>query len=303
MRETKFILVEGMPGTGKSTLSQFVHLQLQANGRPSYWCHEERAAHPVRLFYEPDRHRSWSDYCDEATARWQSYAHELQEQDGVAVLDAAVLQNHVRSMMIFCCDRNAILDLVGRIESQIASLNPVWIYLKPTDVEQNFRDVFETRGQQVLQLWIGAHDRFPYTRRAQVDGYPGFIGFWKEFDEIADRIFERLSISKLWQNISNGDWGAQYSEILDFLDLRVPSESSSLIVLEHFSGKYVPLDNPAASGVTLDARDGCLIASVDQPTFDVQDGPIGCYREVRLIPNGISRDCPDGMFSTARAAR
>jgi hypothetical protein len=39
----------------------------------------------------------------------------------------------------------------------------------------------------------------------------------------------------------------------------------------------------------LEIRDGDLIATVDQPTIDVQQGPIGCFREVRLIPNATNR--------------
>jgi hypothetical protein len=275
-----------MSGTGKSTASQFINLQLHANGRPSHWCHEERAAHPVRLFYEPDRHLSSSDYSEEAASRWQSYAQQLRGQDHVPVLDAAILQNHVRSMLLFDCDRNAILDLVGRIESLIALLDPVLIYLRPKDIESNFRDVVDVRGQRMLELWIENHDKFPYTRRAQSGGYSGFIAFWREFGEISDRVFERLGISKLRQNVSHDDWDARYRGILNFLDLPLPADSSPSPVLERFTGKYVPLEDHTASEVMLQARDGCLIAAVDQPTIDVQRGPMGCFREVRLIPQG-----------------
>ena len=289
VRDTKVILVEGMPGTGKSTVSQFINLQLHANGRPSNWCHEERAAHPVRLFYEPDRHLSWSDYSEEAASRWQSYAQELHGQDQIPVLDAAILQNHVRSMLLFDCDRNAILDLVCRIESLIASLDPVLIYLRPNDIERNFRDVVDVRGERMLELWIEDHDKFPYTRRAQSGGYPGFIAFWREFGEISDRVFEGLAISKLRQNLSRDDWDERYREILDFLDVPLPSDFSAPPDLERFTGKYVRLDDRTGSGVMLQARDGCLIASVNQPTIDVHRGPIGCFREVRLIPKGKKR--------------
>ncbi len=289
MQDTRIILVEGMPGTGKSTVSQFINLQLNANGQPAYWCHEERTPHPLHLFYEPEKHISWSDYSNETVSRWQSYAHELHGQDQIAVLDAAILQNHVRSMLIFDCDRNAILDLVRRIENLIASLDPVLIYLKPKDVERNFRDVVDVRGQRMLELWIEAHDQYPYTRRAQAGGHPGFIAFWEEFGEISDLVFEGLTISKLRQNVSSDDWDARYGEILDFLDLPLPPDSSPSQVLERFTGKYVPLDNHTAPGFMLQAREGCLVASVDQPTIDVNRGPIGCFREVRLIPKGKNR--------------
>ncbi|MDF1745295.1 MAG: hypothetical protein P1V19_16465 [Gimesia sp.] len=289
MLDSRIIIVDGMPGTGKSTVSQFIHLQLHAMGRPSHWCHEELATHPVRLFYDPERHLSWSDYNEEAASCWQRYAHELHTQNQTAILDAAIFQNHLRSMLIFNCDRNAILDLVCRIERLIASLNPVLIYLRPKDIEKNFRDVVEVRGQRMLELWIEAHDQYPYTHRLQVSGYSGFIAFWNEFGDISDRIFEGLAITNLRQDISNEDWGARYREILEFLELPLPFEPSSSSVLDRFTGNYVPLDTNAGAGFVLQARDGCLVVAVDQPTFDVARGPIGRFHEVCLIPNGKNR--------------
>ena len=289
MRDTGIILVEGMPGTGKSTVSQFISRQLHANGRASYWCHEERATHPVRLFYEPGRHLSSSDYSEEAESRWQSYAHELLGQDQIAVLDAAILQNHVRSMLLFDCDRNAILDLVRRIERLLTALDPVLIYLKPDDVEGIFRNSVKTRGQRLLDLWIQTHEQFPYARRAQAGGYAGFIAFWEELGEVSDRIYERLTVAKLQQNIPSDDSGARYGRILDFLDLPVPCGTSSSRTLERFTGEYVPLDDDAASGFILKAREECLVVLSDEPTMDVRQGPIGCFREVRFIPKGKNK--------------
>lgn len=289
MPDPRIILVDGMPGTGKSTVSQFINLQLNANNRPAFWCHEERASHPLCLFFDPQRHLSWSDYSQEGASRWQSYADELRGQDQIAVLDAALLQNHVRSMLIFNCDRNAILDLVHRIENLIASLDPVLIYLKPQDVERNFHDVVEVRGQRLLELWIEAHDQYAYTRRALSGGYPGFIAFWEQFGEISDCVFGGLTISKLRQIASNDDWDDRYAEILDFLSLPRATDPWPSSAFERFTGRYVPLDDHNATGFFLQSRDGCLVASVDRPTFDSHRGPIGRFREVRLIPQGEDR--------------
>ncbi|MCA9022781.1 MAG: AAA family ATPase, partial [Planctomycetaceae bacterium] len=119
MDDTRIILVEGMPGTGKSTVSQFVHQHLQTRGYDSYWYHEEAATHPVRLFYQPKQHRSWFDYCESVVTCWENFTLQLQERNQIAVLDAGILQNHVRSMLIFDCNRNLMLDLVSRIEKRI----------------------------------------------------------------------------------------------------------------------------------------------------------------------------------------
>ncbi len=287
--DTQLILVEGMPGTGKSTVSQLIDQQLSTTGQPSHWCHEESADHPVRLLYDLGRHRSSSDYCEEAVSLWQSYADRLRQQDSIAVLDAAVLQNHIRSMMIFCCETSAQLDLVGRIDGVIAHLQPVWIYLNPTDIEKTISDVVAARGQRMLDLWIKAHDEYPCSRRTQTSGYDGFIAFWEEFCEISDRALDRVSAVKLRQNVAHDAWETGHHEILDFLGLPSPAGPASVDTLDRLVGAYVPLHDASASAFTLRTGEGCLIASVDQPTIDIRRGPIGCFREARLIPRGNDR--------------
>jgi hypothetical protein len=286
LRDQKLILVEGMPGTGKSTVAQFVSTQLRAAGRPSSWCHEERAAHPVALFYE---HRSWAEYVEEAVKLWSSCADELRSGHQIAVLDGAVMQNHARSMLLFGCPWDPILELVRRVEVTIAPLHPVWIYLKPADVENNFRHIVELRGARLLELWLRNQDQFPYATRARAFGFPGFIAFWKEFDELCDRVFDVLSIGKLRPNTSLGNWDIRRGEILNFLGQPFTVDSVSPVELERFTGEYMPSRNQSSGAFALHAKEGCLIMTCSDPTIDVHRGPIGCYREVRLIPKDKNR--------------
>jgi hypothetical protein len=289
VRDTNLILVEGMPGTGKSTVSQFIDLQLRAQGQASFWCHEERAGHPVRLFYASQRHLSWSDYCEEAASLWQNYARQLHARGQIAVLDASILQNHLRSMLLFDSGWSPILDLVRTIENLLVPLRPVWIYLKPNDVERNFRDVVETRGQSLLDLWIEAQERFPYASRKEAKGFSGFIAFWQEFGELADRVFDDLTIPKLRQVVTHAASEPHIGGILEFLDVPLSSDRSPLPVLDRFVGEYLPVDDHTARAFTLQAKGGFLIMCCDRPTMDVRQGPIGCYREIRLISNGQNR--------------
>ena len=83
--DTKLVLVDGTPGTGKSTVSQFINLQLRVNGFLSQWHHEEDI-HPVRQFYDAARHRTWSGYTEEVASLWLGYTNEL---DGLRFIRCA----------------------------------------------------------------------------------------------------------------------------------------------------------------------------------------------------------------------
>ena len=66
MQNTKLILLEGLPGTGKSTNAYFLSRQLELNGYACRWIHEVARPHPVLFF-------------DEASLTYEQY-HAFTEQ-------------------------------------------------------------------------------------------------------------------------------------------------------------------------------------------------------------------------------
>ena len=283
--DTKLVLVDGMPGTGKSTVSQFINMQLRDNGFSSQWHHEE-ANHPVRQFYVAARHQTWSDYAKEVLALWQMYVNEMGRLNRISVLDAALFQTHVRSMLIFDADRNAILELIHSVASTIAPLNPRLVYLKPASVEEHFREVAQIRGQRMLGLWVESHDQYPYTLHSSTSGYSAFLAFWEEYGKITDSIYESLNISKLRQNASIESWHARLSQICEFLNLSNPVGTCSTFDFARFAGEYALLDDDTSPRFRLQLRDECLVASVSNPTYDPNRCPIVRFEQTLLIPIG-----------------
>ena len=52
MIDTRLILLEGLPGTGKTTNSDFLRIQLELNGNKANWIHEVSCPHPTSFFDE-----------------------------------------------------------------------------------------------------------------------------------------------------------------------------------------------------------------------------------------------------------
>jgi len=52
MTNSRLILLEGMPSTGKTTNARFIHIQLERNGINAKWIHEVAMPHPVLFFDE-----------------------------------------------------------------------------------------------------------------------------------------------------------------------------------------------------------------------------------------------------------
>lgn len=52
MTDTRLIMLEGLPSTGKSTNADFLRMQLERNGKKVKWIHEVTRLHPVLFFDE-----------------------------------------------------------------------------------------------------------------------------------------------------------------------------------------------------------------------------------------------------------
>jgi len=284
MPSTRLVVVEGIPGSGKSTAAQFINVQLRRHGVASRWYHEGLKPHPVYTFYDGTRHRTADDYSDDAVSRWQTFVGEVRSSEQVCTLDAALFQNHVRSMLYHDCGRQRILALGRRIESIVSVLDPVLLYLRPADVQRTLRDICRMRGERLMELWLQNHDQFPYAQRHGRRGYAGIIAFWNEFRALSDRLFAELDIRKLAIDTSGRDWGHHRQQICELLDLPPPERPPSEEYLDRFVGSYVHRERSGERGFTLLADSACLVARSEQASMRVDEGPLGCFREVRFIP-------------------
>lgn len=52
METSKLILIEGIPGSGKSTITQAISINLEASGIKHKWWYEEERGHPVYMFHD-----------------------------------------------------------------------------------------------------------------------------------------------------------------------------------------------------------------------------------------------------------
>jgi len=58
MYDTRLIILEGLPSTGKSTNSDFLRMQLERNDKKVKWIHEVAHPHPTSFFSEACLRRS-----------------------------------------------------------------------------------------------------------------------------------------------------------------------------------------------------------------------------------------------------
>jgi hypothetical protein len=110
---SRLVLVEGLPGTGKSTTAQFLALHAARHGRRARWYYEEEAGHPVTGSYHPSA---------DPLARWAAFVRAAGQADELVVLESAWLQWPILALLRHDLAPEAILAVVGEIAVLLAAL-------------------------------------------------------------------------------------------------------------------------------------------------------------------------------------
>jgi hypothetical protein len=133
------VLVEGVPGSGKTTTAELIATQTGAR-----WIREEARDHPVIPAEVRKRNRG-DDFETQCLARWRDFLHAL---DGPWVLEGCALQSTVRFMFANCWPRPRIDAYWQAFEEIVAPFVEKLLLLTVSD--ERMREVYAERGD----AWI-----------------------------------------------------------------------------------------------------------------------------------------------------
>lgn len=190
--KTRLIIVEGLPGTGKSTLSERLAAILKAEGIRTLFKDEGDPDHPADL---PDY--GFEDFQSERTAilnRWKQFANEA-DQDTVHVFNCIFLQNPMsETMMRFDLSPEQSETYIREIAEIIQPLDPVIFYLDEPDVKKTLENVLDERGQDWLNSVIEYHTAQGWGKRQHLSGISGYISCLEERKRRELKILENLPV-------------------------------------------------------------------------------------------------------------
>jgi len=227
---TKLILVDGLPGAGKSATAQRLWLHLLANGHRARWFHEHQADHPVCGYDEIDEllQGGPEEFGRQVEARWAAFASEGSE-DGITILEGSLFQITLGRLLGLGAAPQEAEAVCQRIAAHLHGLSPLFIYLTQEDVVGALRRVCDEREgweEGIVEL-IGAS---PYGQSRRLEGFAGMVQFFTHQQQVAGRLFAELPWRKLAIECSAREWEQYYGQMADALEL----------------GPLQPLDRPFA---------------------------------------------------------
>jgi thymidylate kinase len=280
----KLILVEGIPGAGKSTTAHFLRRHLARNGIPVRWWYEEQVGHPLYVFDDLASLRQvvsdiYSGHhrrvVTAALARWRALAACLDHTEEVVVLDGCLLGYLTWTLFPAGVPHQEIEDYARRVAGIIRPARPCVVHLYERDTARALRRICERRGGATEERFIQRATHSPYGRRRGLQGFEGLVRYWEDYRALSAALLAAAELPVLTIESAAGAWPAYHRQITEYLGLPPPQEEAVP------AASLAPLAGVYARG----AGDGVQSCRVDLEGGSLFVTGLPCvWRHSRLIP-------------------
>jgi hypothetical protein len=225
MLDTRLIIVEGVMGSGKSTLSKAIARRLRYQHYQSKHVPERFRAHPTSVTITLTHwQKIWIEHTPEtfiaqSQHNWQVFVASARQSRAVYVFDGQFFHGDMTGLFIANTAHVQIVQYIDRLVEIIQPLRPVFIYLYQTDVAWGLERTVAARGKSFLRRQVEWKVDSPYCAQRQYTGVSGWIQLYRDYRILTDELYARLPMPKLAIENSAGAWLQDEQLVLAFLGL------------------------------------------------------------------------------------
>ncbi|MBN2048680.1 MAG: hypothetical protein JW750_12615 [Anaerolineaceae bacterium] len=231
MIQTKLILLEGPPGSGKSTTARGMAEEIIRAGLPCRCILEWDNPHPIPIGDDLDLNTVLDTALQRAPEMlhlWQRFAEAQQEQEIITVLESRFWQTSVMLMYAAGASVNDVLAHNRQVSQIIRPLNPVLVYFEIDDLSGFTDGVIRGKEAEWQRggspgTWAGhifeAFAEQPWFVSRGVNGLDGYTLFLEEWKQVTERLYEQLPFQKTRVRNPYLDWNAAADQMRKFLGL------------------------------------------------------------------------------------
>ena len=223
--DTRLIIVEGVMGSGKSTLSAWITRQLCQHGYAAEHVPERFSSHPTSVTRTlPHWRKIWLDISNDAfiaqsQANWRKLVESALTSSTIYVFDGQFFHGDMTNLMIANTPRHQLTAYIDSLAEILQPLQPTFIYLYQQDVSQALEGVAHERGASWLRLQIDWKVKSLYGAQHGYQGLAGWLQLYRDFRLLTDELYERLPMRKVAIENSAQEWQQYEVQVLDFLGL------------------------------------------------------------------------------------
>lgn len=215
---SKLILIEGLPGSGKTSTAEKISSWLTDRQNPSIWWREEDWEHPAT----PRNLRKTANtdgFPDRCILYWEKFASRTLHAREIRILEGSAFQSTIRFMLEYLITHPVILEYVRRFDGVVAAANPLLIYLQPVDPVNYLKTfVYPTRGEEWITKVSTYLSNTPCGRKHGWKGLQGMTEFWLLYRDLCEKAMGELTMPILKVDIDGKGWESVLDKIFSWLE-------------------------------------------------------------------------------------
>jgi hypothetical protein len=212
----ELILIEGLPGSGKSAMAEKICEAAQVSGINSSWYLEESKVHPVHpADFKHDRHDK--NYPERCLKQWAKFVSEKNHQDRLFIIEGSLFQSTVR-LMLEGKNKELIADYYSECQLILSSVHPKLIYLRPIDARTHIEWTMEHRGEEWTSKVAEYLEKTPYCSEQQWQGEKCMVSFWSEYVQLCDSLISQTSMTYHTINAGYGNFESQFNKAMSHVN-------------------------------------------------------------------------------------
>ncbi|MBT4521394.1 MAG: AAA family ATPase [Halieaceae bacterium] len=208
MVKHRLMLIEGLPGTGKTTLARHLQQCLQEDGQSVECLLENDKPHPLH----PPWHSDPQQMADAFVACWREHLQGRLSQERTVIADAAIFQTVARILLLQNFPDALIDQCLLEISCNIEALNPLLLYVRTADSDAHIRSLCEQRGDDWRSFLVQASTENRYAASQGYRGFTGMLQFIVDYQRRSEHWFDFWPLDK-HSLYHRGDWEMLYSEV------------------------------------------------------------------------------------------
>ena len=231
---TDLIIVEGLPGSGKSTTAAMIAEELRKKGK-NVLCFDEGEEHPAD--YKDYDFPDFKTEREKILGKWRGFVRSY-DRDAVYVFNCVFLQNPMcETMMRFDMGYEQSRAYISEIAEIIKPLRPVIVYIDRPDIKAAVDGVLDERGNDWLNAVIGYHTEQGYGKRCGLSGYDGYIECLAERRRRELAILRSLGIE--YFTVSEDLTTAEFMDLYASAGWSCPPEEQVSAALQNTAKSYI----------------------------------------------------------------
>jgi hypothetical protein len=215
----KLIIVDGIFGSGKSTITKIVSDYLHEKNIENIFYEEESLDNPLYL-----------NYCEEVKGReetlcfmqktlqiWMDFVSTSNESNSVYIVESTFFMNSIRILFHNLISEKEIDSYFSDVIDIIKNTNPLLIYLHKKDVPAAIQKIWNIRGDNFKKYCLEVDASTLYSQNNNLCGDDSTILLWQEYQKLTEKLYIQCNFNKIKISTDNDDWHNFHHEIFNFI--------------------------------------------------------------------------------------